>query len=267
MIERFIYRLSKSKYRDKLILKGALMFIAWDLAETRATRDIDLLGRTSNTIENITQIVKEICEIDCLEDAANFLTDSVECTEIQKRSEYQGFRVRFFGDLARSRTKMQIDIGFGDIVSPHPQNLEYPTLIGMSSPLILGYTPESVIAEKTHAMMKLGLMSSRIKDYYDVWFLSQQFPFDGSDLSEAINQTFSQRKMSISDLKLQIFQEISFDDTKYRQWNSFIEKNQLLGSTKTFTDVMNQIESFINPIFECNQKEFKLMWVPPGPWK
>src|ERR1700722_3106518 len=179
MIERFIYRLSKSKYKHKLILKGALMFIAWELEEARPTRDIDLLGKTSNKMENIIQIIKDICQIECLEDAAHFLMDTVECIPIQQRNEYQGIRVHFFGELEKTHTRMQIDIGFGDIIFPSPCNLTYPSLLEMPSPSILGYTPESLIAEKVHTMIKLGLVNSRIKDYFDVWFLSQQFPFDG----------------------------------------------------------------------------------------
>lgn len=191
MIERFIDRLSKSPYKNRFVLKGALMFVVWDLSDTRATRDIDLLGETQNSIENLTQIIQEICRIECLEDAAIFMADSVECQPIQEQNEYQGIRAYFNGELAKAKTRMQIDIGFGDIVFPKPSDVNYPTMLGMASPAILGYTPETLIAEKTHAMVRHGLRNSRMKDYFDVWVLSNQFVFEGAHLAKAIQKTFS----------------------------------------------------------------------------
>lgn len=269
MIERFIYRLSKSIYKDKFILKGALMFTAWNLLGKRATRDIDFAAKTHNTLENITSIVEDICQIDCTEDAVIFITKNIKCESIQEQNEYHGIRVAFDGELATARTRMQIDIGFGDIIFPHPSQLEYPTLLNMPSPLILGYPPETVIAEKVHAMMLLGLRNSRLKDYFDIWYLSHQFRFNGSNLSEAINQTFFNRGMKISDLNLQIFDDIGNDGSKQQQWNSFINKNQLLESSKTFNDVMKQVKSFIYPVFDSVKRSelFKLFWQPPGPWR
>jgi predicted nucleotidyltransferase component of viral defense system len=268
MIERFIYRLSKSSYRHKLILKGALMFVAWNLTETRATRDIDLLGKTSHSIENITQIIRDICLIDCPEDAANFLPETIDCSPIQERNEYHGIRVRFFGELAKARTRMQIDIGFGDSVSPCPQDLYYPTLLEMPQPSIMGYTPESLIAEKVHAMIKLGIINSRIKDYYDVWFLSQQFPFKGYELAAAIKQTFLTRRTALTNFNIDILHQLGSDEVKHRYWKAYIEKNQLLDSAISFNSVINQIELFIYPIFEyqLKNKEFEQIWKPPGPW-
>ncbi len=269
MIERFIDRLSKSPYKNRFVLKGALMFVVWDLSDTRATRDIDLLGKTQNSVENLTQIIQEICRIECLEDAAIFMADSVECQPIQEQNEYQGIRAYFNGELAKARTRMQIDIGFGDIVFPKPSDVNYPTMLGMTSPAILGYTPETLIAEKTHAMVRHGLRNSRMKDYFDVWVLSNQFVFEGAHLAEAIQKTFSQREMEITDTTTQIFDELVADNTKKAQWNSFVSNNVLTIVPDTFEEVIDRLKSFIQPIFEYSSrgKPFSSSWQCPGPWR
>lgn len=269
MIERFIHRLSKSPYKSRFVLKGALMFIVWDLSDTRPTRDIDLLGKTHNTAENIKQIIQEICCIECPEDAAIFMTDSVECEPIQEQNEYQGIRAYFNGQLSKAKTRMQIDIGFGDIVFPKPSNVNYPTMLGMTAPAILGYTPETLIAEKTHAMMRHGLRNSRMKDYFDVWMLSNQFVFEGAHLAEAIQKTFLQREMKINDAAAKIFDELIVDNSKKMQWKSFINNNVLTIVPDTFEEVIDRLKLFIQPIFECSSKEeqFGLSWQCPGPWR
>jgi hypothetical protein len=269
MIERFIYRLSKSPYKNRFILKGALMLVVWNLTDTRTTRDNDFLGITDNNVANVTNIIKEVCEIECSDDAAIFIADSVACESIQEQNEYHGIRVRFYGELAKAHIRMQIDIGFGDVVFPQPIDLQYPTLLGMPSPFILGYTPETLIAEKVHAMVRLGARNSRIKDYFDVWFLSHQFLFDGNQLSEAINQTFLKRKMSISAMEPDVFEAFGKDASKQHQWKLFIEKNQLAISPKSFSEAIQQIKIFIYPLFEFKKKEkpFQLTWHPPGPWR
>jgi hypothetical protein len=269
MIERFIYRLSKSSYKNRFILKGALMFIVWNLSDTRATRDIDLLGKTHNTIENLSQIIKEICRIECLEDAAKFISDSVECELIQEQNEYRGVRAYFNGELAKAKTRMQIDIGFGDIVFPEPSNVNYPTMLGMVSPAILGYTPETLIAEKIHAMVRHGLRNSRMKDYFDVWVLSNQFLFEGNSLAKAIQKTFAQRKMALTDAAINIFDELVFDNVKKTQWKSFISNNVLTIAPDSFGEIIERIKLFIQPIFEYSSKgnPFNLSWQCPGPWR
>lgn len=269
MIERFIDRLSQSEYKNRMILKGALMFMVWDLAESRATRDIDFLGRTDNSIENVTKIVSNVCEIGERGDGVVFFPESVECEIIQERNEYSGIRARFNGEIASARTRLQIDIGFGDVVYPGPINLGYPTLLNMSSPQILAYTPESLIAEKMHAIIRHGINGTRIKDYFDVWFLSHQFAFQGEMLAEAIDQTFTKRGMSIKELNNQIFSgDYENNESKQKQWEAFIEKNRFPISPAKFKDAIAQIRLFISPIFEAKSQErhFQLIWHAPGPW-
>lgn len=122
---------------------------------------------------------------------------------------------------------MQIDIGFGDIVFPRPLNVDYPTLLDTESPVILGYSPETLIAEKTHAMVRHGLRNSRIKDFFDIWVLSNQFKFNGSQLATALQKTFAQRETEMTDGIAIIFDELLKDDLKHVQWKSFISNNAL----------------------------------------
>jgi hypothetical protein len=269
LIERFLYRLSVSSHKNKLILKGALMFFVWNLTESRATRDIDFLGITSNSQQNIVKVVTEICDILCTEDAVKFFSETVTCERIQEQNEYNGILVRFDGELAKARVRMQMDIGFGDVVYPEPGLLEYPTLLKMTCPVILGYTPETLIAEKVHAMVRFGEINSRIKDYFDVWFLLRQFSFSGQRLSEAIYQTFLKRQMPIPISDPLNFFDLGVNTTRLQQWNAFVEKNHLtVAASVTFQEVIEQIKQFIQPVFDSRHRDelFKSLWKPPGPW-
>lgn len=269
MIERFIARLSKSQYRKRFVLKGALLFVIWELAESRPTRDIDLLGKTKNSVENIASIVKEICSIEDNDDGVEFLLESVECKMIQENNEYKGIRALFYGELAKARARMQIDIGFGDATFPMPTNIEYPTLLDMPTSQILAYAPESLIAEKVHAMVRHGAPGSRIKDYFDVWFLSRQFKFDGQLLAASISQTFQTRGLAIDKLKSEIFNPEYLDNQmKQKQWQTFIEKQRLDIPPIGFKEAMQEILLFISPIFEASKAgvEFQKTWDSAGAW-
>ena len=270
-MERFIHRLSQSHYRDKFILKGALMFSVWDLSYTRATRDIDLLGYTKNTQENINKIIKEICSIENDEDGIKFIVDSVTSEIINRDSEYSGVRTTFFAEIARAKSRIQIDIGFNDIVHPKPVSIKYPTLIGMTTPEIYSYTPETLIAEKVHAMFYHAVKNSRIKDYFDIWFLSHQFEFDGQELITAIHKTFAKRDTNLPKVGDYILSgEYENDITKQKQWSAFIKKNKLSVAQNDFKTVFRHIKSFILPLFKIDMKNnnsFRIKWLPSGPWK
>ncbi len=193
-MERFLYRLSQSKYKDKFILKGALALLAWNAPTIRPTKDIDLLGEFDNDIEVITQVVSEICKQDVdPDDGLVFDTKEITGIKIKEDADYQGVRVRFLSYLDTAKVTMQIDIGFGDPVYPKPEMNIYPTLLDLPAPNLLSYSKETTIAEKLEAMVKLGELNSRMKDFYDIWLLSRQFQFNGLDLQKAITATFSQR--------------------------------------------------------------------------
>jgi predicted nucleotidyltransferase component of viral defense system len=166
-MERFLYRLSKSRYADNFVLKGALMLTVWEAPLTRPTMDIDLLGRIDNSIETIADLTREICRQEVELDGIDFDAATVEPERIAEDADYEGIRVRFRGSLDTARIVIQLDIGFGDTVIPSPEPVSYPTLLDLPAPHIRGYSRESTIAEKFEAMVKLGILNSRMKDFYD----------------------------------------------------------------------------------------------------
>lgn len=192
-MERFLYRLSKSAYSGNFILKGALMLPVWDAPYTRPTMDIDMLGQINNDINSIISFTREVCLQEVEPDGIIFDLDSVIAENIREDADYEGIRVRFKGSLDTARFSMQLDIGFGDVVIPEADVFDYPVVLDLPPPHLYGYSKESTIAEKFEAMVKLGIINSRMKDFFDIWMLSRQFDFDGATLATAIEKTFSAR--------------------------------------------------------------------------
>ena len=139
-MERFLYRLGCSQHRDHFLLKGALLLQAWRLAESRTTRDIDLLGKTGNSLENVSAMIADVCALDyAQEDGMIYAADTIQAARIKEDAEYEGVRVVFNAYLGPARLPMQIDIGFNDVVTPEPQMLEYPPLLDSPAPTLMGY--------------------------------------------------------------------------------------------------------------------------------
>ena len=185
-MERFLYRLSRSPHVDSFVLKGALLFRVWDMPDSRATRDIDFLAYLDNSPSNLAAIVRDVCTVDDIDDGLKFDPDTVEAQRIKEDADYEGVRLRFRGRLGNARISMQMDVGFGDLIHPGADQADYPALLDLPAPSLRMYPPETVIAEKAEAMVYLGSLNSRMKDFYDIWRMSQQFNFEGSELCEAI---------------------------------------------------------------------------------
>ena len=192
-LERWLYRLSQSGHENLFILKGALMLVAWRAPILRATRDIDLLARTSNDLDGIKRIIAEICRTDVPEDGVLFDPESVTTTRIAEDADYEGVRATFTGILATTRLSMQIDMGFSDVITPGPVGISYPTILDYPAPVLRAYNRETAIAEKFEAMVSLGRLNSRMKDFFDVWLLASISDFSGADLSQAILAAFRKR--------------------------------------------------------------------------
>ncbi|NCD32494.1 MAG: nucleotidyl transferase AbiEii/AbiGii toxin family protein [Spartobacteria bacterium] len=268
-MERFLYRLSCSPYRDRFVLKGALMLMVWDTGCNRTTRDIDLLGITGNAPENLHRITRELCVMPVQEDdGLVFDAATINAVRIKEGAEYEGVRIKFVCYLGEARIPMQIDVGFNDVVTPRPQTVNYPVLLDFPPPKLNGYTFESVIAEKFEAMVKLGAINSRMKDFYDIWFLAGQFHFDHHKLGEAITATF-QRRGTL--MKSPAILTPDFDDfsAKQKQWMAFVTKNELEHAPGQFTSVTRIIRQFLAPYIdrqECGTSEAK-EWIPGQGWK
>lgn len=265
-MERFLYRLSQARLSTKFILKGALLLQIWHETSSRPTMDIDLLGKTNNEEKNIARLVKEIISVSVEDDGLVFLPDSVKTEQITEDSDYQGVRVRFLGKITSTRINMQIDVGFGDIVYPEPVKSRLPTILDLPSPDLFVYTKESAIAEKFEAMIHLGDLNSRMKDFYDIWLLSRQFGFEGEKLSEAIRQTFLKRETELPSTA-DIF-SIEFAEKKQIQWLAFYNRLGQDFVPKDFIEVVKFLNKFLCPLVQLLVRKDKvcLSWDCKGKW-
>jgi len=247
-MERFLYRLSISKYTDIFILKGALMLQVWKSPHWRPTMDIDMLAKTSNSETNLANIIKEIIEIPVENDGIIFNTESLTTKLIKEDADYHGVRIQFQGNLDTAKIYMQIDVGFDDIIYPGKEIQNFPTLLSFPTPLLNVYSRESVIAEKFEAMVKLGNLNSRMKDFYDIWMLSNQFKFDEDKLAEAIRLTFEHRK-TILDRNITAFSE-PFILAKQIQWRAFRIKVGQVDLPINFSEIVQRIENFLRSVID-----------------
>lgn len=265
-MERFLYRLSQSVHVDRFILKGALMLRVWRSPELRPTMDIDMLGITSNQEADIVAQVQDILTVDVETDGLAFDPASIQAERITEDADYEGIRIRFLGALGSARINMQIDIGFGDIVYPEPEESDLPTMLNSPAPRLLCYSRESSIAEKFEAMVKLGMLNSRMKDFYDIWLLSRQFDFDGPRLTEAIRLTFERRGTKMP-AEIDAFTE-SFIEAKQTQWAAFRKRLGQEHVPISFKEIAASVDSFLSPIVAVfsSGKQSPTKWTAPGPW-
>ncbi len=197
------------------------------------------------------KICREICEQPTpLNDGMVFSPNTVRGKAIQTEAEYEGVRIEFKGGLNKAIISMQIDIGFGDIISPTPQLISYPTILDLPAPQLHGYTVESVIAEKLETMFKRGVHNSRMKDFFDIWMLSKQFSFSSNRLAKAIQATFNRRGTLLSSSPECFSEAFAADPIKNAQWKSFVRKNSLNLASDTLTDVIRHIRRFLDPALQ-----------------
>ena len=266
-MERFLHRLSCSQYADSFVLKGALLFRVWDVPDGRATKDIDFLAYVQNSPENIIAIVRDICAIEDPNDGLTFDPDTVNAKAIKKDAEYEGVRVRARCLLGNARISIQIDVGFGDLVHPDATRENYPVILDMEAPSLRIYPPETVIAEKVEAMIHLGSLNSRMKDFYDVWRMSQQFNFRSDVLCESITGTFRNRDTHVISFD-ELSAELLENNNLGKQWIAFLRKSSLVGPEE-FSQVLLVIAVFLSPILSSikDNVEFDQEWMAPGPWQ
>lgn len=245
-LERMLYRLSASDERGQFLLKGALLFDLWFDVPHRPTHDADLLGFGSAELPHLENLFRQISQIDN-DDGIVFQADTVKAAEIRKEANYAGVRVTLIGLLDGARCPVQIDIGFGDAVVPGPEDAQYPVILeGMPSPQLRVYPRYTVVAEKFEAMASLGILNSRMKDYFDLWILSRHSDFDGTVLAQAIRATFERRGTGIpAGLPLSLTDEFAQDDQKNKQWSAFQRKNAL--EPMALAAVIEALRDFLLP--------------------
>jgi len=227
-LERLLYRIGESEYTSQYLLKGALLFNLWYDMPHRPTMDIDLLGFGNNELDYLTGVFKEICSI-TVDDGIVFDEKSISADTIKKEGGYTGARIELFAELSKARIKIQVDIGYGDVVTPGPIDSNYPVLISdLPPPKIRTYPIYTVIAEKLHAIALLGMANSRLKDYLDLFVLLKEENLDNKVLLDAIISTFKQRNMALpQSIPVGLTSEYSQDNSRQAMWRSFLNKNEL----------------------------------------
>ncbi|HEX3666844.1 MAG TPA: nucleotidyl transferase AbiEii/AbiGii toxin family protein [Rhizomicrobium sp.] len=268
-IERLIYRLAQSKYREDFILKGAMLFSLWAKVPYRSTGDLDLLGKGDPAPERITAIFRELCSLKVPDDGLVFDDDSVGAERTRPEDEYQGVRVDLSATLAGARLRIQIDIGFGDVVTPEAQTISYPTLLDFPQPELRAYPPETVVAEKLEALVSLGIRNSRMKDFFDLWVISKTFDFEGSVLAEAIRATFARRQTAIpAEIPVAFTPDFANDTSKQRQWRAFLNRTNLAMAPEPLPELLAFVAGFAIPVLEAarESKPFARKWPAGGSW-
>jgi hypothetical protein len=269
-MERFLFRLGASEHADRFVLKGALMLRVWDLPLARPTMDIDMLGRTPKSVDDLVEIIRQCLAVEIPDDGVRFDTKSVKGETITLDKNYHGVRVRVYGRLGNAHLSLQLDFGFGDVVVPGPVEIEYPELLDFGKPHLLGYTPESAIAEKFQAMVELDMANTRLKDFFDLWKLSRTLHFDGSILASALTATFRQRGTPLpTSPPAPLTESFSADPAKQSQWSAFLRKGRLGVEAGTLTEIVKEIADFLlPPAYEsANGNPFRKNWPPGGPWQ
>jgi predicted nucleotidyltransferase component of viral defense system len=249
-MERFLYRLSVSKYKNSFFLKGGLMLMIWDPTTYRPTVDIDFLVRANNSPENISGILKNICSQFVLQDGIEFNSTELIIKESQIETEYNGLSARFSANLHTAKLPLRIDIGFSDKIFPKPTNIEYPALLDFPSPALQGYTPETMIAKKLHAIIKLGLANSRMKDFYDIWTIVNQLQIKPEKISPIIKKVFINRKTTVQEFPKAFLKDFYNNRKTLEQWNSFLK--DIGHEAISFEKVLFEIRDFFLSILREN---------------
>ncbi len=249
-MERLLYRLSQSERGRRFILKGAGLFLVWFGRNFRTTRDIDLLGEGLADPEVMVGDFRELCGLDTLEtDGLVFLPESVRAERIREDQDYEGIRVRLRALLGKSRIELQVDVGFGDAVTPEPETVVFPTLLNGPAPRLLAYPPPTAVAEKFQAMVALDQANSRMKDFYDLCVLFRSFTLDSQVLAHAIRSTFARRATELPvSFPTALTTSFSEDPIKKTQWNAFIGKCRPALPMGDLPSVVTELREHFQPV-------------------
>lgn len=269
-IERLLYRLAQSKRRDTFVLKGAMLFSLWAKVPYRSTGDLDLLAFGLSAPDHIAGVFRDICNETVTDDGLSFDASSVKAEIARAEDEYAGVRVTMNATLANARLKIQIDIGFGDVVTPAAEDISYPTLLDFPAPTLKAYPRETVVAEKLEALVSLGMGNSRMKDFFDLWAIATTFEFEGAVLAGAVAATFAKRGTPLPGATPPVAFTPGFanDSTKQAQWTAFTRRTQIAMAPVPFPELLKFIASFATPLFAADAAAALASsdWKPGGPW-
>lgn len=245
VLERLLYRLSRTKHRDHFVLKGAMLMTNWFADPHRQTRDVDFLGFGNSDPEMMLDVFREICTVE-VDDGVDIDMAALRIDQIREGLEYGGLRIKTTAIVGGARVNVVIDIGFGDAIEPGLEEIELPVLLDLPAPRLRAYVRETVIAEKFQAMVMLGRANSRMKDIYDIWILSRTYEFTGDRLARAIAATFARRQTAIPveppDALTSAFAE---DAVKRQQWAAFV--NDVAAQPGSLAGVLDDLVAFLMP--------------------
>ncbi|MDH5622706.1 MAG: nucleotidyl transferase AbiEii/AbiGii toxin family protein [Gammaproteobacteria bacterium] len=247
-LERLLYRLSISKHRDSFVLKGGMLVTLWTGDQNRVTRDVDFLGFGDASEDHLISVFSQIMRQPA-DDGLVYDIDRLAAEAIREEQQYGGIRLKTIANLGMTRIPIVIDIGFGDEMTVADRSITYPTLLDMPVASIRAYPPATVVAEKFHALVSLGLANSRMKDYYDLWaLLNSQFIEEG-ELDEAIRATFERRETNVpAATPAGLTRQFSTDPQKVQQWSAYTASISLEGLS--LEDAADSVSSFLGPACE-----------------
>jgi hypothetical protein len=248
--ERLLYRISLSPKCKGFMLKGASLFLAWFGHAFRTTRDIDLLGDGPSDLESIKELFRELSRMDTFDlDGLSFQEESIQAQRIKEGEDYEGVRVKMRALLGRSRIDIQVDIGFGDAVTPAPERVTFPVLLDAPAPTLLAYPVYTAMAEKFNAMVTRDMANSRMKDFYDLVILFRTFDPQVETLAKAIERTFARRRTAIpSTVPVALTEEFAEDEMKKVQWKAFVNKSRLAQPMGELGEVVAELRRHFTPV-------------------
>ena len=262
-LERLLYRLSVSPHRDRFILKGAMLFVTWVADPFRPTRDLDLLGHGDNDAVAIAETFRAICAQPVADDGVTFDVAALTAAPIREEIEYGGVRIRTRATIAGARIAIQVDIGFGDAITPAAIEIDYPALLDAPAPHLRAYPVETVVAEKFEALVTLGVANSRLKDFYDLWVISRTFELRRATLLEAVQRTFERRGTALpSDTPVGITDE--YAEAWAAQWRAFLGRDRMAAAPDALAVTVVDLRAFLMPLVVGLNEE--RIWRPSGPW-
>lgn len=267
--ERLLFRLAESNHRDQFVLKGATLFELWHDAVHRATRDVNLLGFGEPAVDRMQQTFQELCTLDVEPDGLKFLDASVRAERIRDSQAYGGVRVRLAADLDGARIAIQVDIGFGDAVTPCVVEAELPTLLDFPAPRLRVYPRETVVAEKFEAVIRLGVANTRMKDFYDLWTMATTFEFSGESPPAALAATFQRRGTALPlEPPVALRPEFSADSGKRTQWSAF-SRRVAISPPVSIEAVIELLGRFLLPPASAAARgeSFNQEWLAGGDWQ
>lgn len=266
VIERLLWRLSVSAYRQLFVLKGAMLFSLWAPTPYRATGDLDLLGFGNNDPDQVAGLFREVMAI-AADDGILFKPETIVATAARAEDEYSGVRLDFLAELAGARLPIHVDIGFGDAITPGAQDIDYPSLLDLPKPKLRAYPPETVVAEKFQAMTALGMINTRMKDFFDLWAIANTFAFEGPVLADAIAATFARRETPLPTEPPPALTP-AFAEAKQAQWTAFLRRTEISLAPDPFPEIQAQVTALVMPPALALAKGaiFPAQWPVGGPW-